>query len=68
MAGYWGPGVAMVEKNNAVKKAVEKTPPEPSPLISPATPEEGAELIRAFLAVKNPQVRKAIIAFVQNLG
>ena len=60
----------MVDKNSAATKIVEKIPPAPGPLTSPATPtpDEGAELVRAFLAVKNPQVRKAIIAFVRNLG
>jgi hypothetical protein len=58
----------MVEENGAVKKAVEKSLAEQSPQIAPATPDEGAELIRAFLAVKNPQVRKAIIAFLQKLA
>jgi hypothetical protein len=68
MCGYWGLGVAMVNNKGVAKKVVEKIPPEPSPLVSPATPDEGAELIRAFVAVKNPLVRKAIIAFVQKLA
>ena len=58
----------MVKENCSVKTASRKSPAEQSPQISPATPDEGAELIRAFLAVKNPEVRKAIIAFVQKLA
>lgn len=51
------------EKNSAGTQVTDKTRATP-----PATPEEGARLIRAFVAVKNPRVRKAIIAFVENLS
>ena len=68
MAGTWGLGVAMVKKNASAKKAVGKSLSEPRPLTWLATPDEGAELIRAFVAVKSPLVRKAIITFVKNLA
>jgi hypothetical protein len=48
---------------SARTRATEKTRPN---LV--ASPEEGARLIRAFVGVRNPRVRKAIIAFVENLS
>jgi hypothetical protein len=33
-----------------------------------ASPEEGARLIRAFVGLRNPRVRKALITFVENLS
>ena len=35
---------------------------------APASPEEGAELIRAFMRVKQPEVRAAIIELTMNLS
>jgi hypothetical protein len=39
--------------------------PPPAP---PATAEEGVRLIRAFIAVRNPRVRQAIVNLVENLA
>ena len=35
---------------------------------APSAVEEGARLIRAFVEVKDPRVREAIVAFVENLN
>ena len=56
----------MVKNEAAPKKIVEKTRTERR--AAAATPDEGARLIRAFIAVKNPQLRRAIVAIVENLG
>lgn len=39
--------------------------PPPGP---PATAEEGVRLIRAFIAVRNPRLRQAIVKLVENLA
>jgi hypothetical protein len=57
----------MVKKDRAVKTIAEKTPKLRS-AISGVTPEEGARLIRAFIAVKDPLVRDAIVRLVENLS
>ena len=61
-------GVAMDRKAIAANKFSEKSPAAGRSAIRAASPEEAAELIRAFVAVKSPQVRKAILAFVENLA
>ena len=58
----------MVNKDAAAKAFDEKAPPRPQPPMSPVPPDEGARLIRAFLAVKDPRVRRAIIEFVEKLA
>ncbi len=68
MVGFGELGVVMGKESGAAKRTVEEDRIEPGPLIAPATAAEGAELIRAFVAIKSPEVRKAIISFVQNLG
>jgi hypothetical protein len=62
------PGVAMVKKDNAAKTIEEKITEGRRPAISGVTPEEGARLIRAFVAVRNPRVRNAIVRFVEDLS
>ena len=57
----------MVKNDAASRKSDEKAPAGRLPAISAAAPEEGARLIRAFVAVKSPKVRKAIVAFVEKL-
>ena len=57
----------MSKKDFSTKKFVEKPVGERNPANPPASAEEGARLIRAFVAVKSPQLRKAIVAFVENL-
>lgn len=58
----------MMTKDYLEKKIFQKLPPErPSPK-SPVDPAESAELIRAFVAVRSPQTRKAILTLVQNLA
>ncbi len=58
----------MMKKDIGTKKIAQKTVTELDPKSDPATPDEGARLIRAFLAVKNPQLRKSIVALVENLA
>jgi len=58
----------MVKKDSAAKTMEEKVPEARRPAISGVTPEEGARLIRAFVAVRNPRVRNAIVRFVENLS
>lgn len=40
----------------------------PDPADTPASPSEGAELIRAFLSIEQRDVRAAIIELVTNLS
>jgi hypothetical protein len=58
----------MVKNDAAFRKFAEKTAAGRLPATSAAMPDEGARLIRAFVAVKSPLVRKAIVAFVENLA
>jgi hypothetical protein len=58
----------MIKKDGANNNSAEKRVADKKKALSTATPEEGARLIRAFIAVKDPRVRKAIIAFVENLS
>ncbi len=58
----------MAKKYVAVTNSAESREAVRTRPILAATPEEGARLIRAFVVVKNPRVRKAIIAFVENLS
>ncbi len=61
------PSVAMVKKERAAKTPGEKAPARAGSVDPSPTPEEGARLIRAFVAVKDPRVREAILAFVEKL-
>ncbi len=58
----------MVKNDVAVKNSAGTAAADRPRQIVAATPGEGARLIRAFVAVKNPRVRKAIVAFVENLS
>ena len=58
----------MIKKDGAVKILTGNRVKDKAQAAASATPEEGAKLIRAFVAVKDPRVRKAIIAFVENLS
>jgi hypothetical protein len=58
----------MVKSSGAAKTIEEKTPELGRPAISGVAQEEGARLIRAFVAVRNPRVRNAIVRFVENLS
>ncbi len=58
----------MVKKNVAVNNSAGTPAADRARPILAATPGEGARLIRAFVAVKNPRIRKAIVAFVENLS
>ena len=58
----------MIKPNGAAKTFAEKAAAGPKPAVSSLTPEEGARLIRAFVAVRNPRIRKAIVAFIEDLA
>ena len=68
VANYCRQGVAMMKEDYLEKKFLQKAPPAPPAPRIPADPAESAELIRAFIAVRNPQMRKAILALVENLA
>ena len=61
-------GVAMIKKDIAVKSSAGNGLAHKKKSREAPTPEEGARLIRAFVAVRDPNVRKAIVAFVENLS
>jgi hypothetical protein len=48
--------------------AAKHEPPVESENRTPVSPDEGAELIRAFLQIDQPGVRAAIIEFVKRLS
>ena len=58
----------MIKKDVAGKDSAGNRVADKKKGVSLATPEEGARLIRAFVAVRDPRIRKAIIALVENLS
>jgi hypothetical protein len=58
----------MIKKDVAGRDSAGNRLADKKKAFSTATPEEGARLIRAFVAVKDPRIRKAIIALVENLS
>ena len=60
-------GFTMAKNEAQTGNPAEKAPAERRKEPQTVSPDEGARLIKAFLAVKNPKIRKAIIAFVENL-
>ncbi len=54
----------LLEKAVRAKAATGGGPPP----VPPASAEEGVRLIRAFVAVRNPRIRKAIVNLVENLA
>ena len=58
----------MMKKDCPDKRMAESAGEERRKGIVAPAPEEAARLIRAFVAVKDPQMRRAILAFVENLA
>lgn len=54
--------VVRIEASGEVLTRVRPNPTRP------IGPEEGARLIRAFVGVKSPELRAAIVAFVEKLA
>ncbi len=58
----------MVRKEGAAKSLEEEPAAKRQPKVSHASTDEGVQLVRAFVAVKDPRVRKAILELVKKLS
>jgi hypothetical protein len=58
----------MVKKGGGAKPIKFENPEARRPAIPGVAPEEGVRLVRAFVAVRDPRLRDAIMAFVENLS
>jgi hypothetical protein len=58
----------MVEKEFSEKALERRSLARQPPEAPRATADEGVRLIRAFVAVRSPRIRKAIVNLVENLG
>lgn len=64
----WGDVSLDKTRANAGRHLKSVPAPEKTQAVLAADPREGAKLIRAFLKVEDPNLREAIVAFVERLA